>query len=232
MAPRPPRRHGGAALADHDRIRALPCRSSPARDPRHQIGRGQRATGMSSVARRRRNSPGEPRLERGLQRGPFGVDGGEPRRVAVAPLHHRRLPEHALVGQAQPLRRPAGRQRSARRTSTRSGDTRPRRPISSSGTSPRSPRRCAASRGEKESSRPRWTRRRARSGGSCRTPPRLPPGVKVKNSGSSEFSTRAIQSQVCLGLEGAVGHVVPHRVRAGTPRRALGASAPATAGRP
>jgi hypothetical protein len=113
---------------------------------------------MSSVGPWRRNSPAQATSRTRPQRGPFGVDGGEPRRVAVAPLHDGRLPENALVGQAQPLRRAPGRPRSARRTSTRSVDTRPRRPISSSGTSPRSPRRCAEAGARRRKTRPRWTR--------------------------------------------------------------------------
>ncbi len=48
----------------------------------------------------------QPGLERRPQRRPLRVDRGEPGGVAIAALDHQRLPEHPLVAQPKPLRRP------------------------------------------------------------------------------------------------------------------------------
>src|SRR5262245_37892494 len=46
----------------------------------------------------------EPALEGRAQSRPLAVQDREPRRVAVAPLHHPRLPERPLVREAESLR--------------------------------------------------------------------------------------------------------------------------------
>src|SRR5436190_23139708 len=51
----------------------------------------------------------QPRAERAVERGPFLVDAGVPRRVTIAALVDARLPEDAFVRESQALRGRAGR---------------------------------------------------------------------------------------------------------------------------